>query len=284
MKFERIASRIGARASGIDLSAPADAATVAAIRAGLDEHGVLFFAGQPKLTPAQHIAFARHFGEVEISPFQTPESPTPEIMVLDQTEPRGQGADHWHADSTFFEQPPMGSILQAQVMPETGGDTCFSSMYAAYDALSPAVKSLLDGLTARHSPLPTLERVRGRQLFKAGHALETREPVTHPVVAVNPRTGRRRLFVNANFTIAIDGMTKAESDHWLSFLFDHIKSPEFQIRYRWQEGDVAFWDNQAVQHYAVADYVTRRRMQRVTLLGERPIGIGGMPAERAAAA
>ncbi len=268
MKFEKVTSRIGATASGIDLSGPVDAASVAAIRAGLDEHGVLFFPGQPKLTAERHIALGRQFGEVEISPFQTPESPTPEIMVLDQTQPKGQGADHWHADSTFFERPPMGSILQAHVMPAVGGDTCFSSMYAAYDALSPAVRLLLDGLTARHSPMPTLIRTRGRELFKADHALEKREPVPHPVIALNPRTGRRRLFVNANFTIAIDGLTKTESDHWLRFLFTHIKNPEFQLRYRWREGDIAFWDNRAVQHYAVADYASRRLMQRVTLIGE----------------
>src|SRR5581483_10985618 len=111
---------------------------------------------------------------------------------------------------------------------------------------------------------------------------ETRAPVPHPVVTVNRTTGRRRLFVNANFTIAIEGLTKAESDHWLAFLFDHIKSPEFQLRYRWSAGDVAFWDNHAVQHYAVADYTTQRRMQRVTLVGERPIGIAAMPVRAAA--
>jgi taurine dioxygenase len=280
MEFEKLTSRIGARIHGVDLSRPLDADTVAAIRVGLDDHGVLFFVGQPKLSGEQQLSFAGYFGEVEIPPFQTRESSTPDVMVLDQTEPKGQGADHWHADSTFLETPPMAVILQAHVMPAVGGDTCFSSMYAAYEALSPAVRSLLDGLTASHSPLPTLERTRGRALYKPNPELERRAPVSHPVVTVNPRTGRRKLFVNANFSIAIEGLTKAESDHWLGLLFDHIKSPEFQLRYRWNEGDVAFWDNHALQHYAVADYASRRLMQRVTLVGQRPIGIDGLPAAR----
>ena len=283
MQFEPITSRIGARVRGIDLSHPISAADVAAIRAGLDEHAVLFFVEQPQLAAEQQVRFARAFGEVEITPFQTAGSPMPEMMVLEQTEPKGQGADHWHADSTFFETPPMGSVLQAHVLPATGGDTCFSSMYAAYEALSPAIRSFLDGLSAWHHPRPTLERTRDKALYKPNPALYERDPVLHPVVAVNPRTARRQLYVNANFTIAIDGLEKAESDHWLRFLFEHIKSPEFQLRYRWSEGDVAFWDNQAVHHYAVADYASRRVMQRVTLVGERPIGIGGLPVARAAA-
>ena len=283
MHFERITGRIGARVRGIDLSCPIDAADVSAVRAALDEHAVLFFVDQPRLSAERQLRFARAFGEVEVTPFQTASSPVPEVMVLDQDAPKGQGADHWHADSTFFENPPMGAILQAHVMPPTGGDTCFSSMYAAYEALSQAVRSFLDGLSAWHHPRPTLERIRGKELYKPNPALDARAPVLHPVIAVNPRTGRRQLYVNANFTIAIDGLEKAESDHWLRFLFDHVRSPEFQLRYRWKEGDVAFWDNQAVHHYAVADYASRRVMQRVTLIGERPIGIGGLPAARAAA-
>jgi taurine dioxygenase len=144
-------------------------------------------------------------------------------------------------------------------------------MYAAYEALSPAVRSFLDGLTAWHHPGPTLERTRGKALYKPNPVLADRAPVPHPLIAANPRTGRRQLYVNANFTIAIDGLEKAESDHWLRFLFAHIKSPEFQLRYCWRENDVAFWDNQAVHHYAVADYDTRRLMQRVTLIGEPPV-------------
>jgi taurine dioxygenase len=283
MEFEAITSRIGARVRGIDLSRPLDAATIQAIRDGLDAHAVLFFVDQPWLAAKQQVDFAACFGEVEITPFQTAGSPMPEVMVLDQTEPKGQGADHWHADSTFLETPPMGAILQAQVMPAVGGDTCFSSMYAAYEALSPTVRSFLDRLTALHSPLPTLQRTRGRELYKPMPELEKHPPVRHPVIAMNPRTGRGQLYVNANFTIAIEGLTKTESDHWLKLLFDHIKSPEFQLRYRWSEGDVAFWDNQAVQHYAVADYASRRLMQRVTLVGERPIGITAIPPVREAA-
>ena len=121
-----------------------------------------------------------------------------------------------------------------------------------------------------------LARSSTRATYRFDKAVEAQAPAVHPLVTINPTTGRKRLFVNSNYTIAIEGLTGAESDQWLAFLFDHVKSPEFQVRYRWREGDVGFWDNHAVQHYAVADYATRRVMQRVTLKGERPVGVNGI--------
>jgi len=146
-------------------------------------------------------------------------------------------------------------------------------MYLAYEALSPGLRSMLDGLDAIHS----LEQMAERTKHVAGASLRDKidewPPVLHPVVALHPETGRRLLNVNANWTVAIDGMSRNESDALLRLLYDHVRSPEFQVRLRWNTGDVAFWDNRAVQHYAVADYRERRMMQRLTIAGTPIQGI-----------
>src|SRR5678816_2926394 len=130
MKIERITSRIGAEVTGIDASQPLDAETVATLKAAIDEHAVLAFTGQPKLSQDEQLRFATYFGEIHIPEFRTPASTRNEVTILDQDAPKGQGADVWHSDSTFLEAPPRQSTLQAQVMPSPGGDTCFASMYA----------------------------------------------------------------------------------------------------------------------------------------------------------
>ena len=273
MKVERITTRIGGRVTGIDASKPLDAATVAAIRDALREHEVLFFVEQPMLSGEAQREFAAQFGEIEIPPKLTKESVLRDVLILEYTQPVGGGTDIWHNDGSYLEKPPMGSILQAQVLPEVGGDTCFASMNAAYEALSPAMKALVEGLTARHSTEMILQKTRERGNVSYDTEQDRIAPRSHPIVTVDPVNGKRQLFVNPNYTIGIDGLTKAEGDGLLAFLYEHIKSPEFQMRYRWSPGDIAFWDNHAVQHYAVADYNTRRRMQRVTLLGYAPIGV-----------
>ncbi|MGH6738770.1 MAG: TauD/TfdA dioxygenase family protein, partial [Bradyrhizobium sp.] len=187
-----------------------------------------------------------------------------------------------HNDGSYLEKPPMGSVLQAHVLPKAGGDTCFASMNAAYEALSPAMQRLLEGLTASHSTEMILQKTRERGNTSYDTEQDRIAPRSHPIVTVDPVTGKRRLFVNPNYTVGIGGLTKAEGDGLLAFLFEHVKSPEFQMRYRWSLGDIAFWDNHAVQHYAVADYDTQRRMQRVTLLGYAPIGVDQMGVREAA--
>jgi len=274
MKIERITSRIGAQISGIDASRPLDGKTVATLRSAIDDHAVLVFTGQAKLSQDEQLRFATYFGEIHIPEFRTPASTREEVTILDQDAPKGQGADVWHSDSTFLEAPPRQSTLQAQIMPTPGGDTCFASMYAVYEALSPALKRFFAGLTASHSPIALIERTRDKAGYTVDTSLEARPPTSHPVVAVNPVSGRPFLFVNSSWVIAIDGLTKAESDHWLKFLFGHIKSPEFQMRHHWAEGDLVLWDGHAVQHFAVPDYTSRRVMQRVLTEGQRPIGIG----------
>jgi taurine dioxygenase len=283
MQCDKITSRIGARVSGIDLTRPLEPAEVAAIRAALDQHQVLFFTGQAQLSGAQHLRFARYFGEIPDNPFSTSASQTKGVTTLDFTDPKMSNTDAWHSDGSFHQKPPAGSILQAQTLPPVGGDTCFASMAAAYDALSAPLQQFFEGLTASHSLARMLARSTTHASYKFDASVAELPPAIHPLVTINPRTGRRRLYCNSNYTIAIDGLSKAESDHWLAFLFDHVKSPEFQVRHRWGEGDVAFWDNHAVQHYAVADYDRRRVMQRATFIADRPVGVDGSVGARQAA-
>ena len=258
---------IGAEVSGVDLRA-VDDDTVAELRAALLAHLVLFFREQP-LTDEEHLAFAQRFGPLSVPPLTTKYQDRPTVTVLDQVSPKGEGADEWHSDNTFMARPPMGSILRAVQLPAVGGDTCFASMYAAYEALSPPLRSLVAGLRAVHDVTKPM-----RKAIAAGHTTlsltemqERWPPVEHPVVVTHPETGRQGLFVNRNSTTALVGLSERENDALLPFLLDHARSPEFQCRFHWEPDSIAFWDNRCVQHYAVADYVERRVMRRVTVDG-----------------
>ena len=285
MKIEKITARIGARISDVDMSQPLDAGSVAAIRKAFDDHLVLVFAGQKPMSNEAFLRMGRHFGEIEVPDFQTRASTCAEVMILDQTSPQGQGADNWHSDSTYLEDPPMATMLQAHMLPSAGGDTCFSSMYAAYEALSPPMQRFLEGLTSAHGPQRLIERTRAKALYTIPDSLAKRAPVSHPVIAVHPETGRRLLFVNSNWTLSIDGMSEPESQYLIDFLFEHIKSPEFQMRHRWSVGDVVIWDNRCAQHYAVADYTGERRlMHRIVVLGKTIRGVKDAPSTPASRA
>lgn len=267
---------IGAQVQGVVLGEPLGPQTRRALRQALLDHHVLFFRSQP-MTPRQQVDFARCFGEIDLPLFRTPSSPLPEVLVLDQVAPKGEGADSWHADNTYMERPPMASILQALRLPSAGGDTCFASMSAAYDALSPAMRGFLEGLRAVHSLALMVERTRHLGNVSLRDQIERWPPVEHPVVRVHPETGRRMLNVNANWTSHIVELEPAESRALLALLFEHVQHPAFAVRFRWEEGSVAFWDNRAVQHLAVPDYTERRVMQRVTLEGDRPFGVQAAP-------
>ena len=274
---EPLTPTIGAEVAGIDLRRSLDDRTVAFLRAALLEHLVLFFRDQ-ELTVDEHIRFGRHFGELDLPPFVHEGNDRPELTVLDQTTPKGEGADSWHADNTYKAEPPMASILRAVILPSAGGDTCFASMYAAYDDLTPAMQQFLDGLHAVNTLAIMAERTKGNPKARPRESANGEWPSSiHPVVRVHPETGRKLLNVNGNWTSRIVELSEKESSAVLGMLLSHVQSPDFQCRFHWRPNSVAFWDNRAVQHFAVADYHERRMMQRITIVGDRPYGVHDAP-------
>jgi taurine dioxygenase len=276
---------IGAVIDGVDLSQPQSDDLIGQIRQALLDHQVIFFEDQ-QLTPVQHRDFAARFGDLHTHPLYPGVPEAPELFILDNHKGNPTDNDAWHTDVTFIETPPMASILYARLLPQTGGDTCWSSMKAAYEALSPVMREFLAGLDAVHDfarGFPT----RGIVANAAGaekHAEELAKhpPVLHPVVRTHPETGADGLFVNYGFTERLKGLRRKESDAILNLLFDHIQKPEFQVRWRWSDNAIAFWDNRVTQHYAVNDYLPNRRvMNRATVLGDRPYHRSRRPAEAA---
>jgi taurine dioxygenase len=215
----------------------------------------------------QHKEFGRRFGPLHTHPNAPIAFPDhPEILVIKADEKsRHVAGEEWHTDVSCDLEPPMGSILYlTEVPPDGGGDTLFANMYLAYETLSEPIKQMLQGLTALHdSSKAHYYRVKAtdRDDIKFPNA-------EHPVVRTHPVTGRKALFVNRNSTSHLVGLTDRENEVLLPFLCDHARSPAFQCRFHWEPGSIAFWDNRAVQHYAVPDYVERRLMRRVTIAGE----------------
>lgn len=271
IEIRRITSVIGAELTGVDLTTPLGPAEVKAVQRALHEHLVLVFRDQP-ISEEGHIAFARQFGEIQPPPLKTHYDANPLLHVLDQTNPKGEGADNWHADHTYTAEPALGSVLRAVQVPSVGGDTAFASMYAAYEALSEPLRRMLDGLTAEHDVSRSARRgIRSGHLKVELADIQRRlPPVVHPLVRTHPVTRRKLIFVNSNSTTRICELEEAESDALLRFLFEHVKSPEFQMRHRWQDDSVVFLDNRCAQHYAVPDYHERRILHRVTIKGDRP--------------
>lgn len=262
---------LGAEISGIDVAAPLDDELRDEVRAALDEHLVLFFRDQ-RITPEQQLNFAKCFGDVSVAPFGPKDAANPDITVLDQRAPKGEGADSWHADNTFMPEPPFASILRGELIPPLGGDTCWANTYLAYEGLSAPIRAMIEGLTAVHDLTKMLGRAieLGRSNANLHEMQDRWPPFHHPVVRTNAKTGRKALNVNRNWTTRIDGLGERESAALLDLLCDQMLIPDYQVRLRWQPGTIAFWDNRWVQHYAVPDYSDRRVMCRVTLAGERP--------------
>jgi taurine dioxygenase len=274
ISVRKLTASIGAEIGGVDLSAPLEHDAVDAIQQAFADNLVVFFRDQKTLDDDQHIRLGQYFGTLDLSEIQPNPLARREILVLDQVSPKGEGADRWHRDRTYLEVPPLGSILQCVRKPELGGDTCWASMYAAYDALSAPMQSFVDGLSARHG-IDRLASYSRKVSETLGDRVRNWPSTIHPVVEVHPVTGRKALNVNANWTSEIIGVTHGESEMILNFLFEHVKGPEFQVRFSWNEGDVAFWDNRACVHYAVPDYTSRRTMRRVALVGNKPVGPNG---------
>src|SRR5581483_6798584 len=268
-----LSGTIGAEIRGLDLHRPLDAGTIAEVRRTWLRYKVVFFPGAC-LSPAEHVALTRQFGE------PTPAHPLvpgldgfPEIFEIDYTVarrrtgtgPRTYNLERgvaWHSDVTFAERPPMGSMLNAVEVPAYGGDTLWSDQQAAFEGLSPMLQEFVSRLTAVHD---------------AGGAFSAASdqrpaPVEHPVVRTHPETGAKVLFVNPTFTSHLKDLALEEGDALLAFLYTHSVRPEYTVRYHWHAGDLGFWDNRCTQHAVAGDFGGRaRRIQRVTLEGDRPV-------------
>jgi len=265
---EPLSPTIGAEIAGVRMGPDVPAEQVAEIRRALLEWKVVFFRDQD-VTVAEHVAFGRHFGELEIHPFTPNRDDHPEVVVIHHDENSKQGQNRWHSDVTWRLEPSLGSILRARIVPPVGGDTLFADMFAAYEGLSDEVKEKIDGATAVHS----FEHNFGARMTPEQREkfLEKYPRARHPVVRTHPESGRKGIYVNAAFTTCIEGLDEEESRRLLRHLYRQASIPEYQCRFRWQENSVAFWDNRAVQHYAAFDYHPQpRRVERVTVVGDRP--------------
>ena len=265
-----ITTAVGAVVEGVDLRAPLTGEQTEFVRRALLDHGVIFLRDQEIDLP-QFWAFMRNFG----LPMKEESTGTDHDQPLDvQTadmSPSRHATAVWHADTTSLAQPPLATALRAVSPPAWGGDTCWSSMYAAWEALSGPMQRLLDGLTAVHTIQLTFDRMgEYAPRFEASYLPRHAREQIHPVVLTHPETGRKGLYINESFTSKIVELSDTESAAVLAMLFRHIERPQFTMRWHWRANDIAFWDNRCVQHYAVPDYTTSRVMQRIVLAGVRP--------------
>lgn len=261
---------VGAEISGVDLRKLSDG-EFDAIREAFGEHGVLFFRDQ-QLAPEDHIRFAERFGTININRFFKAVDGHAQIAeVRKEADQKYNIGGGWHTDHSYDLEPAQCSVLYAHEIPETGGDTLFAGVGAAYDALSDDFREMLSGLRAVHSS----RHVFGAEAQQGdlgegrlGNASAATQDAIHPVVIAHPATGRPLLYVNPGFTIRIEGWSKLESTMLLEFLYAHIARPEFQTRFNWTPGALAMWDNRATWHLALNDYPGQRRyLHRITVEG-----------------
>ncbi|MEK1943745.1 MAG: TauD/TfdA family dioxygenase [Pseudomonas sp.] len=278
LDIRRVAGRIGAEIRGVKLSADLDADTVAAIQQALLEHKVIFFRGQTHLDDVSQEAFAKLLGEPVAHPTVPVVDGTHYLLELDSA--KGARASSWHTDVTFVDAYPKASILRSVVVPEYGGDTTWANTATAYEHLPSELKELADKLVAVHSNEYDYAAIKpNAQLEAAEHYRKvftsTVYETEHPVVRVHPISGERSLLLG-HFVKRIKGYGAADSAHLFNLLQSHVIRLENTVRWTWQVGDVAIWDNRSTQHYAVDDYGNQSRIvRRVTLHGEVPYGVNG---------
>jgi len=283
LRVRAVTGRIGAELSGVDL-AHLDEFDVAGIRRALLTHRVVFFRGQ-SIGATEQIAFASRLGSLTLGHPTLPHlTEEPEIFDLDSI--AGASANHWHTDVTFVDRPPIFSVLRALVVPEVGGDTLWANTVAGYRDLPDDLRQLADGLRAVHSNGHDYGRVdvaglkgklRPEQIAHLQTFVSEVYETEHPVVRVHAETGEPA-FLLGGFAHQLVGHSNSESVDLIRIFQSYVTRPENIVRWHWQEGDVAVWDNRATQHYAIADYGDqRRRMQRVTTAGIPAVGLDGRP-------
>lgn len=267
-----LSAALGAEIYGLDLSRELDREDFLRIRKLLNEYEVIFFRDQD-ISPARQKALALSFGPLQTHPAYDTVEGFPEITILESTSAKPTKIEAWHADMTFREHPPMGTVLKSVITPPRGGDTLWSSMTAAYEGLSFHMQKFLDGLTAvhdfAHGFKESLAEPGGRE--RLADAVAANPPVRHPVIRTHPETGKKVIYVNSLFTTHIDGLRSAESKALLEMLFAHIATVEYTCRFQWQPHSIAIWDNRSTQHKPVNDYFpAHRRMERITIDGDKP--------------
>jgi taurine dioxygenase len=277
--YRRFDAPLGGEVVGLDLSQPLSDETFTAIRESFLDSQVLVFRGQQALTPEQHIAFSRRFGDLQIHVLKEFHLPGhPEILVVSNVVENGRkiglgdAGRYWHSDLSYVAEPSLGSLLHAKEIPNDEGDTIFANMYLAYDTLPKEIKQRISGRRAVHSY--TLKYDALRAISDARNPLTDEQkrqvpPQSHPVVRTHPETGRKALFISEGFTASIEGLPEGESDELLKYLFAHSTRPEFVYRHKWQPGDLVFWDNRATIHLATGSR-QRRTLYRTTVKGDVP--------------
>lgn len=281
IKVERLTCSIGAELSNLDLGdAARDEGVFAEVRALLLAHKVLFLRDQ-QISRAEHVGFARRFGELEDHPVagSDPDHPGLVRIYKDLSSPPEHYENAWHCDATWREAPPFGAVLRCVECPEVGGDTMWANMAQAHADLAPHIKDQIATLKARHS----IEATFGAAMpEEKRHALKAQYPdAEHPVVRTHPETGEKVLFVNGFTTHFTNFHTPANvrfgqdyapgAGELLRYLIGRAAIPEYQVRWRWTPGSVAIWDNRCTQHYAVQDYWPAvRKMERAAIIGDRP--------------
>lgn len=300
IRISPVAGHIGAEITGVDMAKPLTPSAVEAIKAALHTHRVIFFRDQ-RIGHREHIAFARNFGELTRADPHRDAADTqfPEILTIDprpdeqrygkdfeQRYRRRRLAHHssWHIDNSMVVNPPAGSILRAETVPAYGGDTQWTNLVAAYEGLSRPLRDLADGLRAEHRFLAGFQMLDHDDEVSEILAMSNANPVisVHPVVRVIPETDEKALFISPSTTCRILGLSAVESRTLLDLLCEQVTRDEFRVRFRWAPGSVAFWDNRTTAHLAALDHDqidSPRRLYRVTLAGQRPIGPDGTPSQ-----
>ena len=262
------APNLGAIITNVDLSNDINDAELKVIRDAFHKYQVLFFQNQSEISPENHIKLGKYFGDLHIHPAAPKMKNYPQIFEIhtNKNSKISNGAEDFHSDVSCDKEPPLGTMLQLHILPECGGDTMFANMYMAYESLSKPMQKFLSGLNAFHES----EHFYKGRYSKIDENIKYPSAI-HPVVRTHPVTKKKALYVNRFFTTQIEGLSKHESKLILNYLFEHCEKTEFQIRYRWKQNDMAFWDNRCTLHKAIWDYFpNERKGRRVTIKGDKP--------------
>ncbi len=262
---------LGAVVKGIDLSKKITDTELKTMKKAFMKYQVLFFQEQKEIDPEVQIELGKAFGPLHYHPAAPTMRGFPEIFEIHTTKDSkiSDGSENFHSDVSCDEEPPLGTMLQLHIIPNCGGDTLFTNMYLAYENLSKEFKKFVENLKAWHES----EHIyKGRYKERGVSDKDVLCPYSlHPIVRTHPDSGKKAIFVNRNFTTKIDGLNKNESDLILNFLYDHCEQLKFQIRYRWNHNDLAFWDNRCTMHKVLWDYYpNERKGRRVTIKGDKP--------------